>query len=518
MIALIIVGTGSPSAATDTTPKVYPSEDELREALDLGEITTEEYGLLLERLRQGEDSVAIDRQAVPVERPVTGAEVTSRVTVTHRYACEMDAAGRGKYRTSIKGNLSESAEFSLRIDRTLTGRERLIGRSFRYRPKSGMIRELVAGTFSRRMGLGTVVGYRGKLLERSTQLDRESFLYPDYGGHNGGYFRLSREEWAGEALVSSHRDREYRTVTAAVMISRAVGGLSPALQLGLTRLYQRGLGTSITDLKYAATIESRYGNGWATFEATGQAAERPGFAALLVRGRHDYGASRIRYTGWWYGRHFLDLAAGSPTGPISVEDSLADVNFSFRSRRRSASGGEASVRSRMSETVEATAEAILSRFNRDTLRLEMASGFVWQADEHLSIGLEGQTRRTRRRSSGNETDDLRHRLQCTVWSTGESHRMRGRVSITDDADRGQYLSLFLTLRIDTRRWGTIDCWSNFGRIYTSHWTLDYWYGFLQISQPVFDGMRFAFKAAHRYNRGSSSHHTTLFTLEVEAWI
>jgi hypothetical protein len=204
---------------------VIPSEDELYEALILGEIDYEQYVLLKEILLIGIDSSNIhlldeipnlswfgpgppgrvDSLSTEQETPFCTKGSFGkgfRVQVDNRYYRELEASGR--YRNNLAVLLSPNSHLraSCKLQRDLGGQERIVSRQVRFHSEDGLVRELTLGSDARRLGLGTVFGYRGKLFEFSHELDEESFLFPDYGGSNGLYTRLVRGDWETQVVTS----------------------------------------------------------------------------------------------------------------------------------------------------------------------------------------------------------------------------------------------------------------------------------------------------------------------------
>jgi len=68
----------------------------------------------------------------------------------------------------------------------------------------------MVGSFTARLGLGTLFGYRGKLMSCSDKINIESLAYPDYGGYNGMYLIGRVEEVEVQFLGSLVRDESHR--------------------------------------------------------------------------------------------------------------------------------------------------------------------------------------------------------------------------------------------------------------------------------------------------------------------
>ncbi|TET93657.1 MAG: hypothetical protein E3J26_05955, partial [Candidatus Zixiibacteriota bacterium] len=215
LAAVIVLSLLSVSLSFSQEPStsVYPSEDELLEALRLGEIDSSQYLILQEIIVHGIDSTNVHlldeipnlsffltdpkllitslekEQKAGFFKP---APRTGRPTGTfgYKYYQELEQEGRAQYRSSGRFRFNDHFEAAYKLHREYTGRERFVSRRLVYKNRQGRLKELVLGNFSRRLGAGTIFGYRGKLLEFSDRIDEESFLFPDYGGYNGLYTRV----------------------------------------------------------------------------------------------------------------------------------------------------------------------------------------------------------------------------------------------------------------------------------------------------------------------------------------
>jgi hypothetical protein len=222
---------------------VLPSADEALEALESGEISYHQYLQLCEIINYGIDSTTsylLDEipnlvyvgesdqplsdpseteqlQAVGGEAMATGGNNPITGHLGYRFYQQLDETERTWYRTS--GNLLVADQFRVRFDieRSKSGRERVVRRSLGYSAPIGTVRHLVVGSFTARLGLGTMFGYAGKRLDYADRLSAESWLFPDYGGYNGVLVdaRTGRLKMTG--LVSIQRNAQFRLVSTGLM-------------------------------------------------------------------------------------------------------------------------------------------------------------------------------------------------------------------------------------------------------------------------------------------------------------
>jgi len=523
------------SSQTDTTG-VYPSEDELLEALRLGEIDYDRYRLLLELLTHGIDSsnaylldeipnlgsvlgesrggtrdgVAVEPASVRTPRPHDWL-----LRFEHRYYAQMNPDHTNRYHSTLTVRPLPKLSALVRLDRTYSGRERIIARAVRYKSSHGTVREVVVGNFSQRLGLGTVIGYRGRLLDSRDCLDGEALAFPDYGGGNGGYLRLAHGRRAAETVVSLKRDAAWRLATAGLRLSGAVGRNSVAVTFGFSRLTARATDATVTDVKVAAYARHRYAQGRIDLELTGQSGERKGFGALIVDGNHNSRTVDLRYAGWIYGDRFFDLAAGSRTGPLSRRDSVGEVSFSFLTRRTGARGGTVTAAVPLSSMFIAETTLRGGGFNLDTLRVEALTGFTASLTDATMLRIDFLVRRTHRETvvGCEDADEQRARVEVRVGRP----RLAVRTYLAHTARDGDpdYVSLFCRLRCDSDRLGRFELWSNLARLTVTPTRNNYWYVYGRLRQTLAKDLCWAVKLSHRYSRSVTNSHLTTIALEVE---
>ena len=531
-IALAAAGGTAQELSTD----VYPSEDDLLEALRRGDIDQERYDILREILREGIDQpsrylfneipnlageeradTALPRLAAEQAEAFTAKRPPApRLAVRHRYAQEIERSGRGSYRTTVSGRLGPHLDGAVRLERTVSGRERVVGRMIRWRPERGVICEAAVGSLARRLGLGTVAGYRGKILGSSPRLDGESVRYPDYGGQNGGYVRALAGRWQAEALVSHTRDGEFTLLSAAVAVARRCGKVRAASIAGINRLRSRVRGEPRSDVKYAGLLEYAYGNGRIAAEAAGQAGVRSAFGAVVFEGRHRLTGAEIRYCGWHYDRDYVDLAGGSAGGTIAARDSIPGPAFAFSSRRTGNTG--ATVRTEAALTARVALETGVAGSIRssDTLRGEVLAGLIAAASRALQVRADHLERLTRTRESLYDRDAVVRRTRAEVRYGRAALAVRTYVGYTVRSGAADSWNWFARLRYRSARVGDLEIWANLGTISPARRQIDYAYGYVQLRQMIGEAVAIAVKIAQRYSRGADDPHRTTVALEAEA--
>jgi hypothetical protein len=536
MIAGIIVWAGTFITASELSTDVYPSEDELREALELGLIDEDRYAVLLDILREGIDSTnAYLFEEIPgLPAPTDDSVVTDLsneqarafrserspgrmvARITHRYYQELEREGRGRYRTSVVVQPTANLEIAARIERSLSGRERVTGRSLHYHSTDGPVREIVIGSFSKRLGLGMAAGYRGKLLCCSDRLDTESGLFPDYGGFNGAEITIHTRGWGIASIVSATRDDDFRLVTAATEATREWGRLRAGIVAARNNVIRRRDHAAISDVKLGPTATLRYRKGVAGAEMIGQFDYRPGFAGFVVSGYHRDARARIYYRAWRYTERYLDLSGGSPSGPLSARDTIPEIGLYFGSRRTGTTGGSVRLLVSLTDRLSLEPAAVVSVYNRDTLRTEYIVAASHKLSPAVTIRADYLSRLTRRRAEDAGSDDRLRRIRTELSYEAGPLTARfyiAHTSVTGEPDRG---AIFGRIRLAVQKVGDFELWSNLGRFNLRTRQLDYWYLYFRHALPTGTALEPSLKIAHRYSRNYSDRHTTTVILEARA--
>ena len=229
-IALVVLLGGGTADSQELSTEIFPSEDEIYQALRSGEISYRQYLTLQEIAAHGLDSsnihlldeipnltfFVLDTNSMATSLEIeqetpfkTEQEKQTRAkqiggAIQHRYYRIAEEDGRSKYGTSARIDIGDNVTADIKLRREYSGRERVTSRTVAYKSRAGVVKEILLGNFSKRYGMGTVVGYRGKLLGYSSTIDSESWLFPDNGGFNGAAIHLSPGQWQLQGAV--HHD------------------------------------------------------------------------------------------------------------------------------------------------------------------------------------------------------------------------------------------------------------------------------------------------------------------------
>jgi hypothetical protein len=524
------------ASAQELTTTVFPSEDELQEALRLGEITDEQFLILQEIIIHGLDSTnehlldeipnlsyflrdlkslttpLNEEQRASFSAPAEPSRRWGRFK--YRYYEELEQAGRSQYRASFRSQVAGRIEAAFKVHREYAGRERVVSRRITYRDRRAAVREVTVGNFTQQFGLGTVFGYRGKLLDYSHELGDESFLVPDYGGFNGVYARAAAGMWESRLLGSAVRDKDHGLVSAGVMVGLTKSAFRPSATIGVSRLKNRRTGVGLDDIKYALSALYRYQRSYASLEHCGQAGERPSWGALVLEGRHHFGGAEVKYAGWVYADDYIDLTGGSKAGNLRHSETLEAVGFEYSARRPGQEGGLVKSLAVLYDGVQIVSSLLYAGRNADTADVQFLTGLVKRLSADWEMRCDYTNKAKKRVYVGRDyTVDQRSRVELR-FRTGDLSG-RSYIAYNTRTGGGDFAAVFINLRYHSESLGVLEIWSNLGHLNLHGGTLDYWYGFVRSEQRLFKDVAIGMKLSHSFRREGGGHRTVVL-LELGA--
>ncbi|MFQ5452841.1 MAG: hypothetical protein ACE5D6_01480 [Candidatus Zixiibacteriota bacterium] len=533
--------TGKTVLSQELSTLVFPSEDEIIEAFQLREISFEQFLILQELIIHGVDStnfylldeipnlsyfklkpnsLATDleqEQQIPFSKLSPGRKkLITNLTgnIKHKYFHFLEDVGDAKYQSSIRLQYKNRFYTAIKIHREYSGRERIISRFVAYKNNTGYLRELILGNFSKRLGLGTAFGYRGKLFSYSTNLNSESLLYPDYGGYNGIYSRWSLNQISLQSLASISRDSEHRLISSGVMVTFNKYRFSPGVVIGVNQLKNRLNDQTFKDYKYGLYSNYKYQKGYFSFELMGQTRKKNNIGSFVTEGRHRFRQAELKYAGWVYSDDFIDLTSGSKAGNISRTSFLEKIGFEYSDKRSDQTGALIKTIVELDNKYELASSFIYAANNSNNSDIQWFTELTKKIHSELSISLDYLYKYNRRSGINNDFDDTIRQTRVEVKFVTKKLYLRSFIGYNTESENKDFLSIFLNMRFNSDSYGLLEIWSNIGEIETPSGELGYWYGFFKNDFYLFDNLKSTVKFSHTYSRSSKDKHRTLVSFEM----
>lgn len=527
--------------AQDLSTSVFPSEDELYEAYALGELDYQQLVRLLEiACHQVDESNAHLLDEIPnlsyfgMARDTSGTQLETRqaeafvqeprlpqranptrLNYRHRYNQTANGEERSWYRSVVRIDYGTELSADLKIRRELSGNERIVGRGLTLRPNSGLLRELRLGNFSRRLGLGTIVGYRGKVLDRATSIDTETFLFPDYGGQNGLYGRLQFNRLDLQSLVSVERDRSYRITSSAVMVSIDGKKLRPGLIVSHNSVLNRVTAQRISLTKVGVIGEYRYDGGFSNVELSTQVGYHDSPAAIVSEGRHRWRGATVRYAFWAYDSDNVDLSGGSKTGGLRRTVTLEETELEFTSRRSGQRGGLLKTSIPLGKDWRLNSGFLWASLNTDTAEVQWLPALSYKPGSDVTVTVDQLYKRKWRQGTGLDNDTLLSKTRLETVVERGNWRTRSFVIWNRRTGCDDYLTVALDQRFQSDEIGQFDLRLRLEKIDHRSGRVDYWSGFIKNSIYLLENVELSIKLSHIFHRNIEERHRTVLSIDLE---
>jgi hypothetical protein len=518
----------------NVSPSVVPSEDELNEALELGEIDFAQYQQLVEFALLGVSfgdpylleiipnltGLFIDPEAVvsDPEEPKPGRSTTisgrRRLGVlSQNWTEELETDSRMRYRSALILTPSPTWRADVRVYREYTGRERVVYRAVTFTPGKSPLESVTIGNYTARFGLGTIFGYRGKLLTFAPALKTESVLFPDYGGANGLLAKVRTGTMTATTAVSVQRDTHHQIVSSALQLSPFSRAGVPTLIAGYTTARNRSSGSVVRDLKLALFDELRSGRNRAAIEISSQFGWTRSWAAV-AEGRYVGAGLDLTASAWAYGDRLATLTSGSKAGAISRTANLEEIGLTFCERRAGQEGAYVRSVSRFSEHWRLITAATFAGFDRSDYRIQWLPALVYDFSGRLEFRFDYQATLRHTMQSSATCEEWSSRRRAEVRFKSDNWNARSYIATTEPSTGAPYVSLLLQVTAQSADIGKIDGWLALDRIRQEQ--INYWYGYIRHRCRLFSTVELGMKLAHRFSRTAGTCNYTAVTLELTA--
>ncbi|HKK20326.1 MAG TPA: hypothetical protein VJ983_02560 [candidate division Zixibacteria bacterium] len=527
LLGLLLTVFGGVALAGDIPGVTFPSDEAVEQAYDAGDISYDDYLILIELMTVGLDSTnlylleQISQSGLRLletdstEYSTTSISVSDRFNgmLRHSYSKYLEDEGDVKYQSSLKLKLNPRIETNLKLKREYSGRERVVYRSVSYCSQDNRW-QFTAGNFSERFGLGGAFGYRGKLLDCSTEIDRESWLFPDYGGHNGIAVDLRAGQWTFRNAYSTHRDSNYRLTTFAAMTQYRLNRFTLGVVAVQDRLTGRIENSSTVQEKLSFWTEYASRRLTHSIEIVSQTGSSGGPKAAITDGRYTIEPLKVRFTGWWYAPDFFDISSGSKTGTVSRRLSLEEPDFEMYSHRSGQRGGKVQSGIKLPSRLRLDFDAEITRLNRDSADFQWSAEVSREISSANILGLECYQRQ-KRRVDISPTFSRKNRLRVSFRHGSKSVRLQQAFGYSEETDLPNRFSVFIRLLMRIPSYGEVEIWSSLSQANTATHQVENWYGFLRnqflLARTIVADVKFG----RYYRRSSLPHYKTAVTFSLE---
>jgi hypothetical protein len=523
------------ATAGSITPEVYPSEEEIFEAYLRGDIDYEEYLILREILEGGIDSTEFylleeipninfflksyfknypDRQREQAESYIDKKVSTKRKMtgfLKNSTSRKLEENGDLKNSFQLKSRINSEWSCEVRGRKDYADRYEWTKRSLLFRSRRGRIKRISVGNFTTRFGLGLTVGYRGRLLEKSTAETDETILFPVYGGFNGIYVEGGRRRDAVKLLVHYDRDDLHELRAGAIGFLKKWSRFTWEATITGASLKNRSDGKKYNQYQLGNFIQFSGEEQTAALELTFSGDTARFSPALILETSINTDLLNIKFSGWHYGRNFISLLGGGRAGASYRTVVIDDVDFSFRDKRTDQSG--LLFKSRLNFENDVGLDLSFSAWGRDKYNNSVRTliGFDWPVSTKASCGIDFNYRRRRQPDDSSSETGIR-----TIYRIKDDNLFfRSYLGYRQDNKGRNLISLFFRFRKTSAAFGVVELWFNMDKINLDSRQLDYLYGYIRESIILTGRLELAAKYSYRYSRSYSDREESKFILETK---
>ncbi len=530
--ALLLFGITTTGFTQQLSNDIFPSEDELLEALNQGEIDSEQYQILQEIFIEGisekniyllEEIPYLNKFSVKnlKDYSIYQKEQLDYISsfpkrkikngdFIYKYYQKFNENEDARYRLKARYKFNSSWQFDLRLQKEYSSNERIVHRSLYYQSTNGIMNYLYFGNYSKKIGLGAVFGYRGKLLDFSGNIDDESFLFPDYGGKNGFLLNLGNKKYNTIIFTNVIRDYEhlFRTIGGSIKQESESYTLQPILSV--TRLSNRESSVYVDDYKTGINLSKKYKEISNEIEFIYQYGIKQSFA-VVAEGEINFEKSfDATYSFWNYANDYIDLESGSKSGLLRRSIELNEIDYSFSSRRTGQRGGLLNLSFHPKENLQFYNSILYSKINNDSLLFEYSPAIIKQ--QSSSVLLKFDYIYKYKKNSLSVTNDSR--VCGEIYFKNNILKVRNNISFKYKTGSPNYIGWFCQIRLKSNS-SEYEIWSNFNKIDIRKLRNDYWYLYAKHKFKIAKTIFGVTKLSHSYSRNSLLKHSTTISSELQ---
>lgn len=419
-----------------------------------------------------------------------------------------------KYNNTLKLNYNNIFFSDLKLRREFSGRERITYRNLKYINNKSIIKNISIGNFTKRLGLGTIFGHRGKLLSFSRDINNESLLFPDYGGYNGMYGLAEYNNFRMQTLFSHNRDENISLTSYGIMLTNYTASFQPGLILGVNKIKNRDSKNIVNDIKIGMNYSYKYKGGSNSFEAAYQGGDNKNLAAIVTEGRHRFKDAVIKYAGWAYHDNLIDISAGSKSLYLSSRDTLDQIDYTYSNKRAGQKGMLLKTIIALNTNSKFTNSLLYGRKNRDSLEVQWLTIFTQKISRQLLLSVTYLSKYKKLNKINSPGDNIKRQTKIEMRYRTNKIYWRNYIGYYTQSAKKDYLSIFSNIKYEKSDSAIIELWLNVGKIDLKNWLLDYWYGFIRNELKLATNIKTAVKLSHTYNRNSDMKNRTLLSFEL----
>lgn len=539
-VLLILAGAaGGLTFGQELSTDVLPSEEELLEALRLGDIDYDRYEQLLDLHLHGIDSTDLyllneipglweigdrlpdtadelaDDQRAPFFRPSAGGR-QPKVRADYRRQQRLTDTQNWSQRFTLRLAPGSAWSAELTARRDSDGSCHLRSRSVTLRTKGTAPEQVTVGNFTERYGLGSVVGHRGRILSEGKGSDGEALLFPNSGRFNGLTYRGSVGGAPIRSLLSIQQDTTHTLRTAGFQVRLARRWGAPTVVAAASQFGKRGGNGAIEDYKLALNLGRVHGDGVTRGEICFQAGDRSGFGAALLEGAFRAGRDRISYAAWWYDGHYLDLTGGGRAATLRHTTALTEIDFDLASKRTGQKGMLISSSARIDPLTRFALTVTAAALNEDTANGQLLGAVTRRMSGRLTARCDYLVDAKVRDGFERIGEATSHRWRTEArWKSG-AVALRSHLGLTLRQGAPGKGTWFFAARYRSAKSGSWELWSNVGRIARNR--VEYWYLYLENQQRLHDTVTGLIKLSRSYSREKDPRSVWTLVLGLKAAI
>jgi hypothetical protein len=543
-----------PLFAQEVSNLTIPSEEELRDALANGEVTIEEFQLLLEYFY---GATFPDLQIAAGDLPNLDLIGVKAISQLDRLQQEQLSAFRSPGGVGTHSGKSRVGAYSrIYVDQELTDSERsrrvyqfrigeadgwsaegslgsAYGKSALWRSRSlqwsspnGLGLSVVFGNYDVRWGTGLAFGRRARLLSQLPDLNFESLRTPDRGGFNGlsvsGVTELgAKNSLSWRALASSQLDLDNRLNTLGVMGNVSLGHYAIGALLGRSTLGSRRGAGGISQEQFSLSVSGAKSRPfWLNAELNTQRNMRRNVTgndgalatAFNTEWRINTDGGNVRGAFWHYPRSYRNLTGGARSGILYESVEFEELGFRFRDRRINQTGGLVRSVTALDEKNKIETGLEFSGQGQGATRGDYILAWHRRINQH-ELKLEAGGRTVTKFSADIQS---RWRLRAQITSHGKDTQIRAALRYLKEVSSSPALGFFARFSRKFRTGSRVELWLDVARYRWWEGGLERLYSYVQYEAPLGkDGaVALLTKLVYRYSESASVPSLVVARLEV----